>query len=77
MASKEIVVHLTCSIKIFFVRKRGEKTSHCVKCITRIRRTLQKCDVIRLLKVQFIGISVYVHAFGQNINNKKGHIGPR
>jgi len=62
MASKEIVVHLTGGIEEFFVRKGGEKTSHCVKCISRIRRALQKCYVIRLLIAYQNSYGLFIHS---------------
>ena len=61
MASKKVVVYLTGSIA-FFVRKGGEKTSHCVKCISRTRHALMKCDVIRLLIAYQNSSGFFIHS---------------
>ena len=64
---------------IQFLYDDDEKTSHCVttyKCISRIRRALQKCDVIRLLIAYQNSSGLFTRSPFLNLNMfEKAHIG--
>jgi len=77
MASKQIVVRLTCGIEDFLSEKGAKRRSHCVKCISRIRRALQKCNVIRyfLLIAYQNSSGLFTHSPVLNLNMfVKAHI---